>query len=429
MKKLLSFLFISLLLLTTIPTVSAAALTDVLITNSNYDAIHFLYDRGIIEGYDDGTFKPTIEVSRAELAKILVGGTGVLPDETQYKNCFPDVKEDWYAKYVCYAKEMGWVEGYLSGEYMPGEYVKRTEAIKMVINSQGFTPIESDEYVFDDVDNSQWYAKYLRVAKSKGLLEITSGIYGVSEDTQRGEISENIYRSMVVREQQLTAFVDVYSGLSIDLEGPYKVTNVVDGDTVDVLIDGEEVRLRLIGIDTPETVHPSKPVECYGPEASNKVKAELLNQNVYLEADLSQDERDKYDRLLRYIVLENGVNYNKLLIEEGYAFESTYNSNPYEYQYAFIEAQKVAREEQAGLWAENACEVSETQNPVLPVSTGSTDGHVFYASSYARTKYYCDTDPAWEELSKDNLIEFANHQEVLDWVDEVGKILELNQGC
>jgi len=135
----------------------------------------------------------------------------------------------------------------------------------------------------------------------------------------------------------------------------YKVVNVVDGDTLDVDLNGKTERLRLIGIDTPETVDPRKEVQCFGTEASNKAKVVLGGKIVSLEADNTQGERDKYQRLLRYVYLEDGTSFNKLMIAEGYAHEYTYQSNPYKYQAAFKEAEKQARENKKGLWNPDAC--------------------------------------------------------------------------
>jgi micrococcal nuclease len=131
-----------------------------------------------------------------------------------------------------------------------------------------------------------------------------------------------------------------------------EVVNVVDGDTIKVNINGATETLRLIGIDTPETVDPRKPVQCFGKEASNKAKEILTGKKVRLEADSTQDERDKYNRLLRYVYLEDGTFFNKLMIEEGYAHEYTYQSNPYKYQTEFKEAEKNARESKKGLWGD-----------------------------------------------------------------------------
>lgn len=135
----------------------------------------------------------------------------------------------------------------------------------------------------------------------------------------------------------------------------YKVLKVTDGDTINVEIDGKSNAIRLIGIDTPETVDPRKPVQCYGKEASDEAKELLSGKSVSLEDDATQGDKDKYNRLLRYIYLEDGTSVNKYMISEGYAHEYTYQSNPYKYQAEYIEAQRLAREGKKGLWADNVC--------------------------------------------------------------------------
>ena len=139
----------------------------------------------------------------------------------------------------------------------------------------------------------------------------------------------------------------------IDEDG-YKVVKVVDGDTLDVDIDGRKERLRLIGIDTPETVDPRKSVQCFGKEASSKAKEMLLGQFVSLESDDTQGERDKYKRLLRYVFLPDGTNFNLYMISEGYAHEYTYDQ-PYKYQAEFKQAEATARENSKGLWNPTVC--------------------------------------------------------------------------
>jgi len=134
----------------------------------------------------------------------------------------------------------------------------------------------------------------------------------------------------------------------------YKVVKVIDGDTITVEIDGKKESIRMIGIDTPEMVDPRKSVQCFAKEASNKTKMTLNGKNVFLSADISQGDRDKYNRLLRYVFLEDNTNFNKLMISEGYAHEYTYNI-PYKYQQEFKQAEKEARENKRGLWANDAC--------------------------------------------------------------------------
>ena len=134
------------------------------------------------------------------------------------------------------------------------------------------------------------------------------------------------------------------------------VTKVVDGDTITVLIDGIKETVRFIGIDTPEVVDPRKLVQCFGREASEKTKALLTNQTVTLVVDPTQGNRDKYNRLLRYVFLGD-VNINQQLLQEGYAHEYTYRL-PYAYQTEFTQAERAAREGKKGLWADGVCPVA-----------------------------------------------------------------------
>ncbi len=196
----------------------------------------------------------------------------------------------------------------------------------------------------------------------------------------------------------------------------FRVTKVVDGDTIDVDINGKVTRLRLIGMDTPEVVDPRKPVQCFGREASAKAKELLSGQSVGLESDQSQGELDKYGRTLRYVYLADGRSFNKLMIEEGYAHEYTYDL-PYKYQAEYKNAQKVAEASKVGLWADNACQ--QVTNASQKVSSSSpavigTTGHTFYVSAHPTARYYyCDTDSVWKGLSPKYLKTFSSEAELL----------------
>lgn len=134
----------------------------------------------------------------------------------------------------------------------------------------------------------------------------------------------------------------------------YKVTKVTDGDTLHIEKDGEDTVVRLIGINTPETVDPRRPVECFGKEATNKMKSLVNGENVRLEYDDSQSLYDSYDRLLAYVYLEDGQMLNRKMIADGYAYEYTYMT-PYKYQQEFRELQNLARTSERGLWAPESC--------------------------------------------------------------------------
>ena len=134
----------------------------------------------------------------------------------------------------------------------------------------------------------------------------------------------------------------------------FLVTKVIDGDTI--MIEGNQA-VRYIGIDTPETVHPSKPVQCFGQEASAKNKELVEGKTVRLEKDVS--ETDKYGRLLRYVWIGD-IFVNEYLVRQGYAQVSTYPPDV-KYQDLFLEAQKEAGENSRGLWG--ACVEEPTPTP------------------------------------------------------------------
>ncbi len=131
-----------------------------------------------------------------------------------------------------------------------------------------------------------------------------------------------------------------------------KVTRVIDGDTIEVEIGGEQKKVRLIGIDTPETVDPRRAVGCFGKEASDETKRVLESKQVSLEKDVS--ETDKFGRSLRYVYLklddETILFVNDYLVRQGFAHALTFPPD-IKYSQRFVEAQKEARESLRGLWA------------------------------------------------------------------------------
>jgi micrococcal nuclease len=132
------------------------------------------------------------------------------------------------------------------------------------------------------------------------------------------------------------------------------ISRVIDGDTLVATSAGINRTIRLIGVDTPETRDPRKPVQCYGREATAYTTALVLGQTVTLVADASQGDRDKYGRLLRSVVLADGTDVALQLISDGYGFEYTYTI-PYANQITYRAAQRDARTAQRGLWAPTTC--------------------------------------------------------------------------
>ena len=141
----------------------------------------------------------------------------------------------------------------------------------------------------------------------------------------------------------LTAAVLCWSTCGFGTPDTFRVQRVIDGDTIK-LSSGK--RVRLIGVDTPETVHPNKPVQHYGKEASAFTKRMCEGKRVLLEYD--QTRRDKYGRLLAYVYLEDGTFINAEIIKQGYGH--AYTKFPFKHMEEFREYESEARENKRGLW-------------------------------------------------------------------------------
>jgi len=160
---------------------------------------------------------------------------------------------------------------------------------------------------------------------------------------------------------------------------------VVDGDTIDVQIGRETRRIRYIGIDTPETVVPRRPVGCFGREASQRNRELVAERTVGLEKDVS--ETDHFGRLLRYVWLGDEM-VNAVLVREGYAVSSTYPPDV-KYQDLFLSLQREAQEADRGLWSACAgpsptpatasgCDYSDSGQPVIKGNISQTTGEGIY---------------------------------------------------
>jgi len=135
-------------------------------------------------------------------------------------------------------------------------------------------------------------------------------------------------------------------------ESPATITvrRVVDGDTIIVRIEGRDERVRLIGVDTPETVDPRRPVGCFGKEASDHTKS-LLSDGTAVRLERDAEQRDRYGRLLAYVYrLSDGLFVNDELLRDGYGQLLTIPPNVTHVE-RFRASQRAARESGVGLWS------------------------------------------------------------------------------
>ncbi|MGG3797804.1 thermonuclease family protein [Metabacillus fastidiosus] len=181
-----------------------------------------------------------------------------------------------------------------------------------------------------------------------------------------------------------------------------EVTRVVDGDTMKILVDGKEETVRLLLVDTPETVHPNKEVQPFGPEASKFAKDMLNGKKVQIELDVS--ERDKYGRLLAYLYID-GKMFNELLLEKGLARVAYIYAPNTKYVDRFYEIQKKAQRKEEGIWSiENYVtedkgyneQISEKASSEHEKQSCTIKGNI---SSTGEKIYHTDSSP-WYEKTK-----------------------------
>jgi hypothetical protein len=186
-RKTFAALALSLIALPTL----ASGFTDVSGSSQYGAAINALQDRGVIEGYADGSFKPKNGINRAEFLKIVLEGRGG-EQEFVGQNCFPDVKDQWFAKYVCTAKNEDIIGGYPDGTFKPEQPINFVEASKIL----------SLAYKQDVQDGGEWYEGYVRALESSRAIPPT--VMGLDKALSRGEMAEIMWRLADGRTDQET---------------------------------------------------------------------------------------------------------------------------------------------------------------------------------------------------------------------------------
>ncbi|AVX40773.1 micrococcal nuclease (plasmid) [Carboxydocella thermautotrophica] len=251
------------------------------------------------------------------------------------------------------------------------------------------------------------YKKLIAIAVICCTLLINIGCSNTSqtEEKSSNQIKQQIQTEpQVKKEQPPTNQNPINAKKQNSFAAPVKVLSVIDGDTIQVNLNGVEEKVRLIGVNTPETHHPSKPVEPYGPEAEKFTRSQLTGKQVYLEKDVQ--ERDKYGRLLAYVWLEKPVNksekeiraklFNAKLLIDGYAQVMTIPPNV-KYSDLFVKLQREARENNRGLWG---IEINNSSSAAQKIAED------YFVGSIKSNKYHYP-DCRWaKKILPGNLIKF-----------------------
>lgn len=185
---------------------ASTAYSDVSDTHLDRRAIAYLRNVGIMTGYPDGTFGISKGINRAEFLKILVEAQEEKPSSEYYKNCYPDVTDQWFAPYVCFATESGWVKGNPDGMFRPEQGVNIAEALKMIVEIRGYPLPQEGTYSFSfghftegyGWDQKAWYAPYLMSALQRYIVTLEDiGGKSPGYTLMRFTAAEYLYRTLM----------------------------------------------------------------------------------------------------------------------------------------------------------------------------------------------------------------------------------------
>ncbi len=208
MKKILSL--INIILLSTIFCINtiSAKFSDVPQTQKNYKAIIYLQENNIVNGYQDGTFKPNKEVKRSEALKMILLGSEIEGEKAQTKP-FPDTPiTQWYTEYVNVAKVLKIINGNKDGLFEPAKTLNLAGALKIVLktNEIDTSSIKITIKPFQDIKTDDWFAQYFQYAKQKNIISSNITYIKPAADMTRGDLAEIMYRVAIMNKYQLDKF-------------------------------------------------------------------------------------------------------------------------------------------------------------------------------------------------------------------------------
>ena len=206
-----------------------------------FNSIKFLKDNQVINGYADGTFRPNNTLKRAELAKIVVLSSNI--PSVSARNCFPDLDPtQWYAEYVCAAKASGLVEGYVDGTFKPSRDISRAEAIKIMSEAENFDLGQNLSDVFLDVKVDDWFYSYANVSKTLGVLPFESNLTPAAFIT-RAEFSEMYARSLQLESSSFNSSDNVDAPETNTTDPALNLDQPVDSENSDTSLVDSNVEL------------------------------------------------------------------------------------------------------------------------------------------------------------------------------------------
>ena len=281
MKK---FLLIPSLILFFAGSAFGQSFSDISQSHPYYTAISYLKIKEIINGYSDSTFRPYEEINRAELLKIFMESSGKEISEPTIK-CFTDVDPaEWYAKYICSAKNQGIVNGYSDGSFKPGTPINKVESLSMLAETYNWqlsnNPSSINLYI--DTPDDLWYAPLVAYAKSKNLLEETGTLLSPSDFITRANISSILYKQLAITEIGHDSFTEATNEA---IEEKYNIES--EDELLQITPNDIKIELSWQNSDVDLDLHLIKPLIVIDEETEEEV---LESEEIYYYNKYSQDD-------------------------------------------------------------------------------------------------------------------------------------------
>ena len=193
-------------LLATISVFFFSVITCFAYSDRSSEAVTALSEEGILGGYSDGTFRPDAKINRAEFMKVAVAASG---NSAAGSDCFSDVTDEWFAKYVCYAKTVGWVKGYSDSTFKPTQEITLIEALKILASALKVDLAEPT--------GKEWYSAPLETLAAMNAIPDTLHYY--AEALSRGETAELVWRITDKKtDQPATTFAEFKGPICMEFE-------------------------------------------------------------------------------------------------------------------------------------------------------------------------------------------------------------------
>lgn len=294
-----------------------AVFADVLPGGAHTEAIEAMAAAAVITGYADGTFRPSNDVARGQMASLLYRALDFPPGS----QAFPDTVGTTHQTAIAALASADVVKGYADGTFRPGNPISRGQMATMIARAFNL-PASAGASRFSDVAGSTHEAGINALAAAGITSGFADGTFRPGLNTPRAQTASFLYRA-----------INIARGPSLG----WAVTNVVDGDTLDVTsTTGVIERIRLVGVDTPERG------ECGFTQATDALRQLTLGRQVRLVPG-ARDDRDRYDRLLRYVDVAGTDDAGLELIRRGLAIarydsRDGYGAHPREAAYVAADA-------------------------------------------------------------------------------------------